>query len=61
LASDALEPQGNSSGGLVCLASFLSHSSANNDQAVALYDWPQREGWRDEVFLDQDPTRGIFA
>jgi hypothetical protein len=20
-----------------------------------------REGWRDEVFLDQDPTRGIFA
>jgi hypothetical protein len=40
---------------------FLSHSSANNDQAVALYDWLQREGWRDEVFLDLDPIRGIFA
>jgi hypothetical protein len=39
----------------------LSHSSANNDQAVALYDRLQREGWSDEVFLDQDPTRGIFA
>ena len=27
---------------------------------VAL-DWLHREGWRDEVFLDLDPTRGIFA
>src|SRR5262245_13606653 len=40
---------------------FLSHSSANNNQAVALYDWLQREGWRDGVFLDLDPIRGIFA
>ena len=24
-------------------------------------DWLQREGWRDEVFLDLDPIRGIFA
>ena len=39
---------------------FLSHSSANNDQAVALYDWLQREGWKDEVFLDLDPIRGIL-
>ena len=36
-------------------------SSANNDHAVALYDWLQREGWRDAVFLDLDPIRGIFA
>jgi hypothetical protein len=40
--------------------SFLSHSSANNDQAVALYGWLQREGWRDEVFLDLDPIRAIL-
>jgi len=51
LASDALEPQRNSSG-IAEYRIFLSHSSANNDQAVALYDWLQREGWRDEVFLD---------
>jgi hypothetical protein len=24
-------------------------------------DWLQREGWRDEVFLDLDPIRDIFA
>jgi formylglycine-generating enzyme required for sulfatase activity len=40
---------------------FLSHSSINNAQAVALYDWLQREGWKDEVFLDLDPIRGIAA
>lgn len=40
---------------------FLSHSSANNAEAVALYDWLQREGWKDEVFLDLDPARGIAA
>jgi len=40
---------------------FLSHSSANNAQAVVLYDWLQREGWKDEVFLDLDPKRGIAA
>jgi formylglycine-generating enzyme required for sulfatase activity len=37
---------------------FLSHSSANNDEAVALRDWLKREGWED-VFLDVDPDRGI--
>jgi hypothetical protein len=36
---------------------FLSHSSQNNAQAVALYDWLGREGWKDEIFLDLDPMR----
>jgi formylglycine-generating enzyme required for sulfatase activity len=40
---------------------FLSHSSTNNTQAVALYDWLQCEGWKDEVFLDFDMKRGIVA
>jgi formylglycine-generating enzyme required for sulfatase activity len=39
---------------------FLSHSSANNAEAVALRDWLKREGWED-VFLDVDPDRGIAA
>lgn len=39
---------------------FLSHSSANNVEAVALRDWLKREGW-DDVFLDIDPDRGIAA
>ena len=39
---------------------FLSHSSANNAEAVALRDWLKREGW-DDVFLDVDPERGIGA
>jgi len=38
----------------------LSHSSANNAEAVALRDWLKREGW-DDVFLDVDPDRGIAA
>src|SRR5262249_25404418 len=37
----------------------LSHSSANNAEAVALRDWLEREGWKDEIFLDVDPNRGI--
>ena len=40
---------------------FLSHSSANNAEAVALRDWLEREGWKDEIFLDLDPNRGIAA
>jgi formylglycine-generating enzyme required for sulfatase activity len=40
---------------------FLSHSSENNAQAVALYDWLEREGWQDEIFLDLSATRGIVA
>ena len=39
---------------------FLSHSSSNNAEAVALRDWLKREGWED-VFLDVDPDRGIAA
>src|SRR4051794_26349038 len=39
---------------------FLSHSSSNNPEAVALRDWLAREGWHD-VFLDVDPDRGIAA
>jgi hypothetical protein len=37
---------------------FLSHSSANNAEAVALPDWLVGEGW-DDLFLDLDPTRGL--
>jgi formylglycine-generating enzyme required for sulfatase activity len=40
---------------------FLSHSSTNNAEAVALRDWLGREGWKDEIFLDLDPMRGIGA
>jgi hypothetical protein len=39
---------------------FLSHSSHNNDYAVALRDWLAEQGW-DDVFLDTDPRRGITA
>jgi formylglycine-generating enzyme required for sulfatase activity len=40
---------------------FISHSSADNDAAVCLFDWLEREGWKDEIFLDLDPERGIAA
>ena len=40
---------------------FISHSSANNDAAVVLFDWLEREGWKDEIFLDVAPERGIAA
>src|SRR5580704_1330755 len=33
---------------------FLSYSSDNSAQAVALRDWLNREGW-DDVFLDPEP------
>jgi len=39
---------------------FLSHSSFDNFDAVALRDWLAAEGWND-VFLDLDPERGIAA
>lgn len=39
---------------------FLSHSSANDGEAVALSKWLAQEGW-DDVFLDFDPERGINA
>jgi formylglycine-generating enzyme required for sulfatase activity len=40
---------------------FLSHSTANNAEAVALRDWLDHEGWGDDVFLDFDPKRGVAA
>ncbi len=39
---------------------FISHSSANNAEAIALRDWLVAEGWGD-LFLDLDPDRGIAA
>jgi TIR domain len=39
---------------------FLSHSAANNAEAVALGAWLTENGWED-VFLDLDPERGIAA
>jgi formylglycine-generating enzyme required for sulfatase activity len=33
----------------------------NNAEAVALRDWLANEGWKDEIFLDLDPLRGIAA
>jgi hypothetical protein len=40
---------------------FISHSSQNDDWAIALHDWLIREGWsgEDDIFLDLDPERGI--
>ncbi|MGR9286546.1 nSTAND1 domain-containing NTPase [Rhizobium johnstonii] len=39
---------------------FISHSSEDNFEAVALSDWLAAEGWND-VFLDIDPNRGIVG
>jgi len=33
---------------------FISHSSADNGEAVAIRDWLAAAGW-DDVFLDLDP------
>jgi WD40 repeat protein len=42
---------------------FISHSSVNDDWALALQAWLIREGWSGEndIFLDLDPERGIVA
>jgi formylglycine-generating enzyme required for sulfatase activity len=54
--------RGDSSFGAVIVSRiFLSHSSTNNAEAVALRDWLASNGWKDEVFLDLDPQRGIAA
>ncbi len=37
---------------------FLSHSSANNAQALAVAAWLEDQGWSD-YFLDIDEDRGI--
>ena len=39
---------------------FLSHSSVDEREAVALRDWLAQNGW-DDVFLDLDPQRGLLA
>jgi len=39
---------------------FLSDSSANNAEAIAIRDWMIAHGW-DDVFLDLDPERGLKA
>jgi hypothetical protein len=39
---------------------FLSHSSANNAEAMALRNWLKSVGW-DDIFLDLDPARGLKA
>ena len=39
---------------------FLSHSSGNNAEAIALRDWLISHGW-DDLFLDLDPGRGLKA
>jgi TIR domain len=39
---------------------FLSHSSANNAEAIAIRDWMIEQGWND-MFLDLDPQRGLKA
>ncbi|MGO4871259.1 MAG: SUMF1/EgtB/PvdO family nonheme iron enzyme [Roseiarcus sp.] len=39
---------------------FLSHSSKNNFEAIAIRDWLAAQGW-DDLFLDLDPERGIAA
>jgi WD40 repeat protein len=39
---------------------FISHSSANNAEALAIHDWLSAQGWGD-VFLDLDPRRGLVA
>jgi formylglycine-generating enzyme required for sulfatase activity len=39
---------------------FLSHTSANNAEAIAIRDWMIAHGW-DDLFLDLDPERGLKA
>ncbi len=39
---------------------FLSHSSANNAEAIAVHDWLIAQGWN-ELFLDLHPERGLKA
>ncbi len=37
---------------------FISHSSRNDQEAIAVKDWLVSNGWND-VFLDLDPKRGL--
>jgi hypothetical protein len=47
-------------GGSAMARIFLSHSSGNNAEAVALRDWLIGQGW-DDLFLDLDPEKGLKA
>jgi hypothetical protein len=39
---------------------FVSHSSANTAEAIAIRDWMIAHGW-DDLFVDFDPERGLRA
>jgi WD40 repeat protein len=39
---------------------FISHSHADNAEALALRDWLVARGW-DDLFLDIDPQRGLVS
>ena len=39
---------------------FISHSSANNAEALSLRDWLVAQGWND-LFLDIHPIDGLVA
>jgi hypothetical protein len=47
-------------GGIALSRIFISHSSANNAEAIALHDWLVGNGWN-ELFLDLHPERGLKA
>lgn len=38
---------------------FLSHSSEDNAEVIALRDWLAENGWKNEVFLDLDSESGL--
>jgi len=38
---------------------FISHSSQNSREALALKVWLESQGWKYEVFLDLNPASGI--
>ena len=42
---------------------FISHSSKDEVEAIALKDWLVGQGWgeEDDIFLDLDPKRGLAA
>ncbi len=39
---------------------FLSHSSADIAEAIAVRDWMRTHGW-DDIFLDLEPESGLKA
>jgi hypothetical protein len=59
-AARGVKPATGRTGGIAVARVFLSHSSANNAEAIALRDWMIERGW-DDLFLDLDPERGLKA